>query len=383
MPLDPNLRNSITGNAQQEFGPAESDLLAGRPKNDSSESSSQRVDAPEPLQKADPSVEQPTGELPLIGNMSPVSSPAINGEESGNQSAEMVNLSNQVRRLSAAVEALGQFTKPQDISSALAELKNTCTKLERVTSALTSSLPEKKDNSTEALSRLLEAISGVTERQAKNDRQLTQMLRENANFQVQVRNGMQKDLDRLKEQQRGVHFIPILKQVASIYADYQMLLRDDSITGIARKNLVCLFDDLEDLLGEYNAEVIRSQVGTIRQPKFTKIAAKIPTGDAEKHNTVACSRTPGFVFDRTVLCPEFVEVYIYDPNVQSVEPVSDSGPAATGAESATEEHVDEPFDLTSNVEGSADDKTTAETVQPSAETELAPEETPAATDEKL
>ena len=98
-----------------------------------------------------------------------------------------------------------------------------------------------------------------------------------------------------------------------------MLLRDKSITGTAQKNLISMFEALEDLLADYDAEPVRSKPGEIRQPKLTKIAEKIPIGDERKHNTIACSRTPGFVLDRTVLSPEYVEVYVYDPKLSASE----------------------------------------------------------------
>lgn len=147
----------------------------------------------------------------------------------------------------------------------------------------------------------------------KNDRQLTQTLRDNATFQIQVRQGMQQDLDNVREQLSGEQFNPLLKEIASVYVEYQSLLADESIVGLSHKNLHALFEQLEDILSDYGAEVCRSDVGLIRQTRTCKIIGKIPTSDKEKHNTIAASKKPGVVRERTVLYPEFVDVYVYDP----------------------------------------------------------------------
>jgi len=98
------------------------------------------------------------------------------------------------------------------------------------------------------IAKMEELIAAVAEKQDRNDRQLAQTLRENANFQIQVRQGMQKDIDALKEQQSGEQFNPILKEIASMYVEYQSLLGDESILNLSRKNLKALFEQMEDLL---------------------------------------------------------------------------------------------------------------------------------------
>ena len=126
---------------------------------------------------------------------------------------------------------------------------------------------------------------------------------------------MQKDLDVLKEQQSGEQFNPILKEIASMYVEYQTLLEDETISGLSKKNLKALFEQMEDLLIDYDAEITRSEVGDTRQTRSTKIIEKVSTADQEKHNTIATSRKPGVLRGRTVLYPEFVDVYVYDPTV--------------------------------------------------------------------
>ena len=189
------------------------------------------------------------------------------------------------------------------------------------------------------ISKLEELIATIVEKQDRNDRQLAQTLRENANFQIQVRQGMQKDIDALREQQSGEQFNPILKEIASIYVEYQNLLEDESITDLSRKNLKALFEQLEDLLVDYDAEISRSEEGSARQTRSTKIIGKVPTGNQSKHNTVAVSRKPGVMRGRTVLYPEFVDVFVFDPSIPEdvLEEENLLSPEVENDDSATKE----------------------------------------------
>ena len=171
---------------------------------------------------------------------------------------------------------------------------------------------------TQNIPMMLQAIIAKLE---KNDRQLTQTLRDNATFQIQVRQGMQQDLDNVREQLSGEQFNPLLKEIASVYVEYQPLLDDESIAGLSRKNLYALFEQLEDILSDYGAEVCRSEVGSVRQTRTCKIIGKIPTGDKEKHNTIAASKKPGVVRERAVLYPEFVDVYVYDSSLTALDQI--------------------------------------------------------------
>lgn len=179
------------------------------------------------------------------------------------------------------------------------------------------------------IAKMEELIAVVAEKQDRNDRQLAQTLRENANFQIQVRQGMQKDIDALKEQQSGEQFNPILKEIASMYVEYQSLLEDESISDLSRKNLKALFEQMEDLLTDYDAEITRSEIGATRQTRSTKIIGKVPTAEQDKHNTIAMGRKPGVLRGRTVLYPEFVDVFIYDP---TIIPEVTTGTTTTDAE---------------------------------------------------
>ena len=162
------------------------------------------------------------------------------------------------------------------------------------------------------LNKLVAMINEILERQDKNSRQLTQVLRENVNFQNQVRQGMYDELENLKETQRGEQFTPILKAIAAVCVEYRSLMNDESISKKGRRTLQLLFDELEDILSEYDAEVFHSRKGEPRKPLLTKIINTIATDDQNLHNTIAKSRRAGVIRNGRPLYREFVDVYVFD-----------------------------------------------------------------------
>lgn len=170
-----------------------------------------------------------------------------------------------------------------------------------------------EENSSEQ-NQLAETLDKILELQSKNSRQLEQALRESIAFHNQVRIGMQKELETLKEQQRGEEFTPILKSVATVCVEYRKLLADESIPRRIRRTLRLMFDELEDILAEYDAEVFTSEIGEQRRPLLTKIVNTIATGNKNLHNTIAQSRRPGVMRNGRPLYREFVDVYVYDSN---------------------------------------------------------------------
>ena len=161
---------------------------------------------------------------------------------------------------------------------------------------------------------IVATLEKILELQNKNSRQLVQSLRENVNFQNQVRQGMQRELESLKEQQRGEQFTPILKAVAAVCVEYRKILTDESVSKKTRRTLSLLFDELEDILSEYDAEVFSTAIGEPRRPLLTKIVNTVATGDKNLHNTVAQSRRPGVMRNGKPLYREFVDVYVFDAN---------------------------------------------------------------------
>ena len=168
-----------------------------------------------------------------------------------------------------------------------------------------------EEESAESFAATLEKI---LELQEKNSRRLEQSLRENVNFQNQVRQGMQRELEDLKEQQRGEQFTPILKSIAAVCVEYRKLLTDEYISKRTRRTLKLLFDELEEILSEYDAEIFSSAVGEPRRPLLTKIINTVATSNKNLHNTIAKSRRPGVIRNGRTLYREFVDVYVYDGN---------------------------------------------------------------------
>lgn len=159
-----------------------------------------------------------------------------------------------------------------------------------------------------------ETLEKILALQEKNSRQLEQALRESIAFHNQVRIGMQRELDALKEQLRGDEFTPILKSVAAVCVEYRKLFADETVSRRTRKTLKFMFDELEEILSEYDAEIFTSGIGEPRRPLLTKIVNTIPTDDKNLHNTIAQSRRPGVIRNGRTLYREFVDVYVYDEN---------------------------------------------------------------------
>ncbi len=161
------------------------------------------------------------------------------------------------------------------------------------------------------LGKLVDLINEILEQQDKNSRQLTQVLRENINFQNQVRRGMYDELEELKDRQRGI---------AAVCVEYRTLLDDETISKKGRRTLQLLFEELEDILSEYDAEVFRSRVGEIRKPLLTKVINTISTDNREKHNTIAGSRRAGVIRNGRPLYREFVDVFVFNSTLTTKQP---------------------------------------------------------------
>ena len=155
-------------------------------------------------------------------------------------------------------------------------------------------------------------LKEVYDEQQKISRRLMQVLRENINFQNQVRGGMQEELEVFREQQRGEQFTPILKAIAAVCVEYRALLDDESIMGRSRRKLQLLFEELEDILADYDAEVFTSYKGEPRRALLTKVINTLATANPDLHNKVAKSRRPGVVRNGRPLYREYVDVYVYD-----------------------------------------------------------------------
>ena len=178
-------------------------------------------------------------------------------------------------------------------------------------------LEHEKLSTRQEIRKISSNVRELLETQDKFSRQLTQVLRENVNFQNQVRQGMYHELELLKEQLRGEQFTPLLKEVAAVCVEYRRLLAEESLSDNARRTLQLMFDQLEDILADYGAELSVSNVGEVRRPLLTKIINTISTGEQSMHNTVAKSRRPGVVRNGYPLYREYVDVYVFDPSLSA------------------------------------------------------------------
>ena len=164
----------------------------------------------------------------------------------------------------------------------------------------------------EKLSAVGVQIAEIQAKQKKAEALMSQYIRENANFQIQVREGMQSELDELRKERKGEQYNAILKEIAEMYAVYKPLLTGEENADKRERNIRSMFSQIEDLLDDYDAETFESKPGEPRQLRMTKIMKKIPTGNKELHDTIVRSIRPGVRKGKLVLAEEYVEIYVYD-----------------------------------------------------------------------
>ncbi len=225
-------------------------------------------------------------------------------------------------QISEDIKALSEEVgKLRNDDRALCEIEKIQQQLSEISEKLKADeQPAEKQDPAEELSAL---VRQMMQKQESNERKLAQALRENANFQIQVRSGMQHDLDDLKKRVSGEQLIPILKEISEMYVDYIFLTECDLTAEEMKKNLSYMFSQLEDLFEENGASVLVSSEGSPRKNYCCRVVEKIPTADPDKHNTVARSRKPGIIRDKTVLQPEYADIYVYDPSLEA-EKTNDS-----------------------------------------------------------
>ncbi|GEM_PF-5759941 len=187
-------------------------------------------------------------------------------------------------------------------------------------------------NIEKVITELIDKVEIVTKNQDRNDKQITKTLRENANFQIQVRQGMQKELDDYKKVEKKEVFVPVLRDLAMTYVGYKASIsskidemlngEQDEMEELLKKigqlqQLVdTMFDELQEILEDNGAEIVNSTPGEVRKARQCKIMRKIPTGNPSLHDTIARSTRDGVILGRQVLCNEYVDIYIYDKTVK-------------------------------------------------------------------
>lgn len=142
------------------------------------------------------------------------------------------------------------------------------------------------------------------------EQKVIQTLRENSNFQTQVRQNMQKELEDVKKKLSGDIFIPLLKEIAELYIEWQDVINDLE-DGVAKRKVKGIFEILEEILEEYGCEFGISEIDSKRKTKYSKLKNKVPTSDKGKHETIAKSYNQWIVKEPFVLYPEYVDVYVY------------------------------------------------------------------------
>ena len=123
---------------------------------------------------------------------------------------------------------------------------------------------------------------------------------------------MQEKLDHYQEIEKGRIYDEIFRDIARIYSNYFSLL-DDVTEPKVKKGLTYLFDDILQVLESYKVSKLSSKPGEKRNTRHCQIREKILTDDPEKHDTIACSKSPGFFIDNRTLVKEIVDVYIKQP----------------------------------------------------------------------
>lgn len=155
---------------------------------------------------------------------------------------------------------------------------------------------------------------------------LRQYIKENVEFQSQVRGKMEKKLEAYEKRESGEIFNEILREIAQLYVDYYQLFDNEELSDKARGNLDALFGQIEDILLDHGAKLFSTPVGSKRVlPRMSKVARKIPTGDESMNGTVAECRRKGIVRnERMVLQPEIVDIYVYDETLAQTGPQEDT-----------------------------------------------------------
>ncbi|MCD7892216.1 MAG: hypothetical protein LUG60_00815 [Erysipelotrichaceae bacterium] len=164
-------------------------------------------------------------------------------------------------------------------------------------------------------------VSEIAKNQERNRNLLTQYIKQNAEFQQQVRIDMNKENESLKKEILGERLDPLLKAIATVYGDYYRLLDENATEDKNyQKQVLFMFESIEDVLSEYGCEFNTTDPGEERSPKSTKIRnPMIPTADQSLHRTVIQSFNPSISKGKKVLYPEYVSIYKYDETLVKEE----------------------------------------------------------------
>ena len=119
----------------------------------------------------------------------------------------------------------------------------------------------------------------------------------------------EEELDTYHSIERGCAFDDVLRNIASIYIDYEDL---PEIVGNekARKRINYMLMDILQVLESYGVEIQKSTQGEERKLRLTQTAEYIETDDPELYGKIARSKRSGFRREKDALIKELVAVYI-------------------------------------------------------------------------
>ena len=171
----------------------------------------------------------------------------------------------------------------------------------------------------ERIGKAEEKLDSIVSALNRNDKKLDTYIKWNVDFDNQVRNRTQKELEECKERESGSFNLPIVKDLLSVYFDYLDIMASvkpsDSPDGNHDKTvgmLISLFDDIEDILIRNGIEFVESAENSARSMFSSKVIQTIETDRKELHNCVVRSRRKGAVYGKQALVREYVDVYVFN-----------------------------------------------------------------------
>lgn len=119
----------------------------------------------------------------------------------------------------------------------------------------------------------------------------------------------EEELDTYHSIERGSAFDDVLRNIASIYIDYEDL---PEIVGNekTRKRINYMLMDILQVLESYGVKIQKSIQGEERKLRLTKTAEYIETDNPELYGKIARSKRTGFRRDNNALIKELVSVYV-------------------------------------------------------------------------
>lgn len=154
----------------------------------------------------------------------------------------------------------------------------------------------------------LESIAGTEQRLFSEVREMHKLY--HSEFAGRLK-AMQDELEQYRKIDKGRAYDDILAAIARIYGNNETLA-DEVAEPKAKKSIRYMLMDIEDLLGVYGMEKLRSEPGVKRNPRHCQILGRISTDDPAKHDTVAKSYNSGFYIGNRTVIKEVVDIYIYE-----------------------------------------------------------------------